>query len=89
MTDGLRWQELVRGADEALLTPKRFYEDRNVDALRKQFLAPSAEERRKRLMPFVWGTLVPQGQLFGDRDAGSEASVTNGFTSPILATPRR
>ena len=79
MTDGLRWQELVRGADESLLTPQRYYDDRNVDALKQQFLAPSAEERRRRLMPFVWNTLVPQGQLFGDRDAGSEASVTNGF----------
>ena len=79
MTDGLRWQELVRGADESLLTPSRYYDDRNVDALKKQFLAPTAEERRRRLMPFVWNTLVPQGQLFGDRDAGSDASVTNGF----------
>ena len=79
MTDGLRWQELVRGADESLLTPQRYYDGRSVDALKKEFLAPSAEERRRKLMPFVWNTLVPQGQLFGDRDAGSEASVTNGF----------
>ena len=79
MTDGLRWQELVRGADESLLTPQNYYGDRKVDALRQEFLAPTPEERRRKLMPFVWGTLVPQGQLFGDRDAGSDASVTNGF----------
>ena len=79
MTDGLRWQELVRGADESLLTPDRYYDKRNVDALKEQFLAPTPEERRRRLMPFVWGTLIPQGQLFGDRDRGSDASVTNGF----------
>ena len=79
MTDGLRWQELYRGADEALLIPANFYEGRSVDALKAQFLAPSAEERRQKLMPFVWGTLVMQGELFGDRDAGSDVSVTNGF----------
>ena len=79
MTDGLRWQELVRGADAALLTPERYYGDRSVDALKKSFLAPTAEQRRKLLMPFVWGTLVPHGTLFGDRDAGSDAAVTNGF----------
>jgi len=79
MTDGLRWQELFRGADEALLTPDRYYDKRGVDTLRKEFLAPTPEERRARLMPFVWGTLVPHGIMFGDRDAGSEVSVTNGF----------
>ena len=79
MTDGLRWQELFRGADAALLTPKHFYDGRSVDGLKQQFLAATPEERRRRLMPFVWNTLAPQGQLFGDRDAASDASVTNGF----------
>ena len=79
MTDGLRWQELFHGADASLLTPDRYYDNRSVDELRKQFLAPTPEERRRMLMPFVWGTLVPQGVMFGDRDLGSEASVTNGF----------
>ncbi len=79
MTDGLRWQEMFRGADAALLTPDRYYDNRSVDTLRKQFLAPTPDERRARLMPFVWSTLVPRGIMFGDRDAGSEASVTNGL----------
>lgn len=79
MTDGLRWQELFHGADETLLRPDRYYDGRNVDALRAQFLAPTPEERRNKLLPFVWGTLVSQGTLFGDRDAGSDMYVTNGF----------
>lgn len=79
MTDGLRWQEVFRGADESLLTPKRFYDGRSVDALKSRYLASTPEERRNRLMPFLWGTLIPQGQIFGDQDEGSVASVTNGF----------
>lgn len=79
MTDGLRWQELFRGADESLMTPDHYYDGRNVNELKRQFLAPSPEERRKLLMPFVWETLVARGQMFGDRDLGSDASVTNGF----------
>jgi len=79
MTDGLRWQEMFHGADASLLTPDRYYDGRSVEELRKSFLAPTPEERRKLLMPFVWGTLVPRGQMFGDRDAGSDAYVTNGF----------
>ena len=73
------WQELFRGAEETLLTPDRYYDHRDVSALKQQFLAPTPEERREKLMPFVWGTLVPQGVLFGDRDAGSEMHVTNGL----------
>ena len=79
MTDGLRWQEVFRGADKSLLVPARYYAGRNVDELKARYLADSAEERRKMLMPFLWGTFIPNGQIYGDRDAGSDASVTNGF----------
>lgn len=79
MTDGMRWQEIFRGADESLLIKERYYDGRSVDALRQKYLAGTAEERRRRLMPFLWGTFIPQGQIYGDRDAGSDAFVTNGF----------
>lgn len=79
MTDGLRWQEVFRGADASLLTPKSLFEGRDVSALQKEFLGATPEERREKLMPFLWKTMVPHGQIYGDRDAGSNASVTNGF----------
>jgi hypothetical protein len=79
MTDGLRWQEVFRGADETLMTKERYFDGRSVDELKKMYLAPSAEQRRRRLMPFLWGTFVAQGQIYGDRDKGSDAYVTNGF----------
>jgi hypothetical protein len=79
MTDGMRWQEVFRGADESLLVPKRYYNERSVKELRQKYLAATAEERREQLMPFLWKTLIPHGQMYGDRDAHSEASVTNGF----------
>jgi hypothetical protein len=79
MTDGLRWQEVFRGADESLLTPKRYFDGRGVKELQAKYLAATAEERRARLMPFLWKTLVAEGQIYGDRDEHSDASVTNGF----------
>ncbi len=79
MTDGLRWQEVFRGADESLLVPSRYYNGRSVTELKKKYLAATPEARREKLMPFLWSTLIPQGQIYGDRDAGSDASVTNGF----------
>ena len=79
MSDGLRWQEVFRGADENLLVSKRYYKDRSVKELRAKYVADTAEERRERLMPFLWKTIIPQGQMYGDRDAHSNVSVTNGF----------
>lgn len=79
MTDGLRWQEVFRGADESLLVPNRSFDGRNARELREKYLGTTAEARRERLMPFLWKTVIPQGQMYGDRDAHSNASVTNGF----------
>lgn len=79
MTDGLRWQEVFRGADASLLTPPNFYHGRTVQALRAKYLAPTAEERRIRLMPFLWKSFIPNGQIFGNLDAMSDAYVTNKF----------
>jgi len=71
MTDGLRWQEVFRGADASLIADH--------DALRRAYWRESPQERRELLMPFLWRTLVKSGQIFGNRDAGSDSSVTNGF----------
>jgi hypothetical protein len=79
--DGLRWQEVFRGADEALLTTDKLagggVPTGALTALRADFLADTPEERRGKLMPFFWGTLVPGGQAFGNRDVGSAARVIN------------
>jgi hypothetical protein len=79
MTDGLRWQEVFRGADEGLLVSNQKSDEQGVKELREKYLASTVEERRERLMPFLWKTVIPRGQIYGDRDAHSDASVTNGF----------
>ncbi len=79
MTDGFRWQEVFRGADASLLTPKTYWDGRNPEPLRQRFLAATPEDRRAKLLPFLWRTLIPHGEIYGDLDAGSDAHVTNGF----------
>lgn len=74
--DGFRWQELYRGADSALINSK-FTSDKN--EIRKQFWANSPEERRKKLMPFIWSALAEKGQLYGDRDLGNKDEVVNPY----------
>lgn len=76
-TDGLRWQEVFRGAEESLLN-KSTGGVANVDALKAEFWRDTPEARREALLPFVWGVLAKQGQLYGNADAGSTAKVTNG-----------
>ena len=34
---------------------------------------------REALMPFLWGVVAKQGQIFGNRNTGSDAYVTNHF----------
>jgi hypothetical protein len=76
-TDGLRWQEVFGGADAALLT-KENGGVANVPLLQDEFGGETPENRRKKLMPFVWNVIARNGQLFGNANAGSEAKVTNG-----------
>ncbi len=76
MTDGARWQEAFRGADEALMNKKSGVE--NIDALKSEFWRDSASARREALMPFLWTVIAKQGQVYGNRDLGSDAFVTNG-----------
>ena len=78
MTDGLRWQELFRGADGALMN-KEHGGVAEVEPLRNAYWRETSEERRKALMPFLWTAVAAQGQIFGNRERGSDASVTNGF----------
>lgn len=77
MTDGLRWQDVFRGADDALLNKESGVS--NEAAARRRFGQAGAAARRTALMPFLWNTVAKYGQLYGDRDRGGDAHVTNGF----------
>lgn len=77
ITDGLRWQELFRGAERALMGRAGGVSDST--SLLRDFWRDTPEARREALLPFVWGTMARQGQLFGDSAAGSRAQVVNRF----------
>src|SRR4051794_3018317 len=78
MTDGFRWQETFRGADPALLDAKHGG-IRNPKELRRDFWRDDPKQRRQALLPFLWTVVARDGQIYGNRDAGSEAAVTNGM----------
>lgn len=77
MIDGLRWQEVFRGMDEGLLTEQNHAKDPG--PVITEFGAGTAEERRRTLMPFLWGKIAKEGQIYGNQDRGSIARITNPF----------
>lgn len=79
-TDGLRWQEVFRGAEDALLTKENGGIAPTVlNSVRKKYWRATPEERREVILPFVWGEVVKRGQIFGNRDKGSDGHVSNTF----------
>lgn len=73
--DGLRWQEVFRGIDPAMLDSNEF--THNKADLEQRFPGTSNAQKRAALMPFFWQTLAKQGVVIGNRDIGSTMSVAN------------
>lgn len=75
-TDGLRWQEVFGGMDTALANNRR-YNQGDSAYLYKNYGSSNEHERRKKLMPFFWTTLVQKGQLYGNRTYGNKVNNAN------------
>lgn len=78
VSDGLRWQEVFTGAEAALLNEKAGGSWLGEKELRARWWREDPQQRRALLFPFLWGTVAKQGQIFGNRQLGSIARVTNG-----------
>lgn len=74
--DGARNQEIFGGLDEEVFrSTNKNYQD---TAIFKRFNAATAAERRAKLMPFFWSTLMTRhGSIAGSRALKSEAKTTN------------
>lgn len=76
MSDGLRWQEVFSGAEEALMNSTNGGV-KNAALLRTNFWGATPELRRKALLPFFWEEIARQGQIYGNRTKGSVALIRN------------
>jgi Type I phosphodiesterase / nucleotide pyrophosphatase len=76
--DGFRWQEVFGGADEVLLDEKQGGV-RDLAGLKRRYWRDTAAARREALMPWLWGTVAKQGQLFGNPVRQAAARSTNGL----------
>ncbi|GGD59138.1 alkaline phosphatase family protein [Lacimicrobium alkaliphilum] len=75
--DGVRWQEVFRGADPDLISHNKFVRD--PDTLKAAFWDDNSHRRRQLLMPFLWNSLAKQGVLAGNRDINSDMRVANRY----------
>jgi hypothetical protein len=76
--DGFRWQELFAGADESLLDAKSGGV-RDLPRLKRLYWRDSPAARREALLPFLWGAVAKQGQIFGNPGRKAAARSTNGL----------
>jgi len=78
--DGMRWQEIFGGLQAPLVSKEDGgVADGDVAWMKEHFDGATPEQRREKLMPFLWGTIAQQGQIFGDASRGSVARLTNGL----------
>jgi len=76
-TDGLRWQEVFTGADSVLINDEEDTPDNTT--VKALYWVPGSEERRKKLMPFIWNVVGVKGQLFGNRFFDNRVNVSNSY----------
>src|SRR6188768_2700981 len=72
--DGMRWQEIFNGADSSFMKQQEHLKD---GKLWEKYWRDDLQARREALFPFLWKTVAAQGQLYGNRQAGSLVNVTN------------
>ena len=73
--DGLRWQEVYGGADEALANNPKYTPD--AAALKAKYGGETPEARREALLPFIWSYAPQHGYMLGNRDKNSRMQVAN------------
>jgi hypothetical protein len=74
--DGLRWQEVFGGADEALVNKEHGGVEELGD-VKEAFWRDAPEKRREALMPFLWSVVGRDGQIFGNVKKHSLVKVAN------------
>ena len=74
--DGFRWQEVFGGAERPLINATDGGVADTAGTLAR-FWHRDQEERRRLLMPFLWGTVARDGLLLGDSSTGSVVRVRN------------
>jgi hypothetical protein len=77
-TDGLRWQDVFKGMDSAIANNKQFHQG-DSSYIYSTYWNNNENERRKKLMPFLWNTIEPKGQVYGNRAFNNKVDNANRY----------
>jgi hypothetical protein len=75
--DGYRWQELFGGPQKKIYNTKKYVKD--LPKIKAQYWDADPIKSREKLMPFMWGTIAKQGQIYGNKKLGNKVTLTNGY----------
>ncbi|MEO8415516.1 MAG: hypothetical protein ABI472_17780, partial [Ginsengibacter sp.] len=75
--DGIRWQEIFKGADPDIINDDRYTS--NIDLAKLMYLDSSEDLSRKKLLPFFWDVIQQKGRLYGNRLYGNKVNVSNSY----------
>jgi arylsulfatase A-like enzyme len=75
--DGLRWQEIFDGAQEAIINEGSYVSDTGI--VNEMYWDESVDRRRKKLLPFLWNVVAKKGQIYGNRNYGNKMNVANRY----------
>jgi hypothetical protein len=75
--DGVRWQELFNGADEAIINNRKYVSDTTL--IKEMYWDNDTQQRRRRLLPFLWNVIARKGQIYGNRNYGNRMNVANRY----------
>ena len=75
-TDGFRWQEIFNGMDSVIANNNKFNEG-DSELIFKKYWANNVNERREKLMPFLWKYISTNGSIYGNRKYDNYVNVMN------------
>jgi hypothetical protein len=93
--DGVRTEEMFGGLDLEILKSTLGEKQKAEETTAYQrFWAPTREERRRKLMPFLWSLVTEHGSIAGDTTVGSAVRLRNrlwfsypGYAEILLGEP--
>ncbi len=77
-TDGFRWQDVFKGMDTAIANDPKFNQG-DSEYIYQHYWSSDLDQRRKKLMPFIWTTINAHGQIYGNRQLGSKVDNANPY----------
>ncbi len=77
-TDGFRWQEVFKGMDSTIACNPSFNQHDSIGIFNK-YWAVTENERRKKLLPFIWTTMASKGQVYGNRLYNNKVDNSNPY----------